>query len=120
MQCRTNTPLAGVTTLLKIPYHGVPLLSLAHLGLGLSSKGSVAEFDGVQNLDQAAGIDVYSYDADPNTPISTEHVWPFNGARNVPSIFVDREVPDPLAGYTGNHSRVGPLLYFSTLLPEVI
>lgn len=110
-----TTPLAAMAVLLALPYHGVPLLSALHLGVGMSSAGVAVEMDWSWNVDQAAGVNVYDYDAVPNTPSATEHVWPFDGAENVPSAGGHGEVPDPLAGYTGNHANVGPILFFSTL-----
>lgn len=112
-----TTPLAAMGVLLALPYHGVPLLSALHLGLGESTAGVAVEMDGSWNVDQSAGVNVFDYDAVPNTPSATEHVWPFDGADNVPSRGGRGEVPDPLAGYTGDHANVGPILFYSTLNP---
>jgi hypothetical protein len=80
-------------------------------------RGVAAEFDVSETVNQAVGVNVYDYAAIPNTPSATEHVWPSDGAKNVPSAGGHGEVPDPLAGYTGNHANVGPILSYSTLDP---
>jgi hypothetical protein len=113
----TPSPELAMAGWLGTPYHGMPLLTTVDLGLGTSLKGTVGDVSAGTADDRAGQVNTFDYDAPPNTPSSTEHVWPFDGATNVPVAWTGGEDPDPLAGYSGSHRRVGPVLFVSTEAP---
>src|SRR5262249_31137721 len=93
------------------------LLSSPIVGIGSSSAGTVADFPAV--ADGIAAGSRYALDGPLNTKASLVHVWPYDGARGVPTAWRLRELPDPLAHYKGSHS-VGPAIYVIGEIPATV
>src|SRR5262249_11479768 len=99
--------LAAMQAWLRTSGHGAPFLAYARGGCGVSSAAAVCDFV----HDHAAPR--YDLAASPNTATSSIRVCSPNGAVDVPRGSGAGEVPDPLAGYRGNHTDIGPALFIS-------
>jgi hypothetical protein len=111
--------VSALQTWLNTPFHGVPILQAAEIGYGARALRIDSVGTGnvqVLNPDHDVLSVNLSDDSTINKAMSSVHVWPFDGASDVPH-FAAREVPDPLAAYRAAHhlaptQTVGPPLFF--------
>lgn len=99
---------------METPFHGTPFLSDLRVGLGARARGGAV--GNVSGEGPAPGT-IVDLDAPANSPEASLRVWPFDGAKNVPTTWNGGERPDPLAAYTGDHDNVGPVLFAWSLSP---